>query len=130
MSDIKAFRLAHGYSLRIMSEMLGLSKSMISMIENEHRDMPAKTARLFSEIQQNHPENRSLSFPLPIYQHTRARHDGIAEEYLKIYRGDCQAEHHKISKLLNALKKRYNACIEQRDHAIKGGRTGAAVAQY
>lgn len=106
--SIRNYRLARYISLADMAEILGISKSMLSMVENERRSLPEKAALRFQRVLESDSHHIAAIRPSATrYQGLKNDHYLEAKEYLDSYRKDCDSELHRLTKLLSSLEKRF-----------------------
>ena len=114
-SDLQFFRKSRGISQVQLAAMLNVSKSTISMVENELRELPAAAKEKFIALQQQ--ERDTVKVPGMIthddFHSIKKMHMRESEEYLQSYKKDCEFALHKYQKMVRNWTKRYQKAVLQ-----------------
>jgi transcriptional regulator with XRE-family HTH domain len=115
ISDLQVFRKRRGISQGQMAALLNVSRSMVSMVENEQRELPAAAVEKFVALQQQ--EQYAIKVPGMFtsndFHSLKNMHMREAEEYLLSYKKDCETALHKHEKLVRNWTKRYEKAVVQ-----------------
>ena len=113
--DLKVFRKSRGISQSQMAELLDVSKSTISMVENERRELPRAAIQKFDALQQEkQPTTTIPGFSAgDTFQSLKDMHMLQSEEYLLSYKKDCEFALHKYEKRVRDWTKRYEKAAAQ-----------------
>jgi transcriptional regulator with XRE-family HTH domain len=126
-SDLKLFRKSPGLSQGQLAELLGISKSTISMVENERRELPGAASKKLDALrQQNHATtgNPGLA-PGLTFQDLKEDHMRESEDYLLSYKKDCEFALHKYEKRVSEWTKQYEKAATQLFVAVRVVREAA-----
>ncbi|WP_255154994.1 helix-turn-helix transcriptional regulator [Ferruginibacter sp. HRS2-29] len=109
--NLKAYRLAYGFTQLQMAEMLGLSKSAVSMIETGRRPLPEGANRLLIQLQNKSGENNGQHLQAAheeFFHDLTSQHRETSGDYITIYCGDLKAEMHRLNKQIQAWTQKFN----------------------
>jgi len=109
--NIKAYRLAHHLTQAQMGELLGLSKSAISMIETGKRPLPGQANHTLIQLQKktgdagsDHLQVANESF----FPDLTNMHRKTSADYIAVYCGDLKSEMHRLNKQISAWTEKFN----------------------
>lgn len=108
-SDLKVFRISRGISQSQLAELLNVSKSTISMVENDRRELPRAAYQKLDALQQEkQPSTKSSGYSAgQTFYSLKDSHMRESEEYLLSYKKDCEFALHKYEKQVREWTKRY-----------------------
>jgi transcriptional regulator with XRE-family HTH domain len=114
-SDLKIFRKSRGLSQGQLAELLGTSKSTISMVENERRELPwAASKKLDALRQQNEATTGDPGLAAGYtFQDLKDNHMRESEEYLRSYKKDCESALHRYEKRVHEWTNQYEKAATQ-----------------
>jgi transcriptional regulator with XRE-family HTH domain len=126
-SDLKLFRKSRGLSQGQLAELLGISKSTISMVENERRELPGAANKKLDALRQQNLATTSNSGLAAGYtfQDLKDDHMRESEEYLLSYKKDCESALHKYEKRVSEWTKQYEKAATQLFVAVRVVREAA-----
>ena len=107
--DLKAYRKAHSLNQQQLADLLGISKSAVSMIETGERSLSATAAARFAELEQPAiPQPAQEPFYIGrSLQKLKEEHERKSDEYLLSRKKDCEIELHGFEKQLRGWEERF-----------------------
>ncbi len=114
-SDLKVFRKSRGISQSQLAELLNVSKSTISMVENDRRELPRAANRKLDALrQQNQATTGTTGLAAGnTFQDLKDNHMRESEEYLLSYKKDCEFALHQYEKRVREWTKQYEKAATQ-----------------
>ncbi|MBC7937264.1 MAG: helix-turn-helix transcriptional regulator [Rhizobacter sp.] len=114
-SALKSYRILHNLGQSAMAELLGVSLSTISMVENGHRQLPGAAGQRFMALRQeerNMEEGNTANTDISL-ERLQTSHMYESAQYLLSYKKDCEFALHKYEKQVRDWKNKYQKAIPQ-----------------